>query len=101
MKRPYQKPTIYIESFELLEHIAYCSADPSITVVTYRSGNECTYSDKNFTLFSESNTSCINDYDHTMYDSLDDFVASFNPNNPDYTGVGCYNAFADGNFFAS
>lgn len=98
MKRPYQKPKIYVESFELMEHIAYCSADQKITVVTYRSGDVCSYTDENVTLFYDGNTSCLNEYDHSMYGSLDEYIASFDPDNG---GVGCYNSFADGNFFAS
>ena len=45
MKKTYQKPRVYAESFELLEHIASCKANQGMTSVTYRDGNACTYTD--------------------------------------------------------
>ena len=89
-----------METFELLEHIASCKANQDITTVTYRDGNACTYTDANLTLFYPSNNGCTNGYydpnDDSMYDSFDDYLASFGVNRG-----GCYNAFSDGNFFAS
>ena len=52
MKKPYQKPRVYAESFELLEHIASCKANQDITSVTYRDGKACSYTDANVTLFN-------------------------------------------------
>ena len=100
MKKPYQKPRVYVETFELLEHIASCKANQDITTVTYRDGNACTYTDANLTLFYPSNNGCTNGYydpnDTSMYDDFDDYLASFGVDRG-----GCYNAFSDGNFFAS
>ena len=98
MKKPYKKPQIYVETFELLEHIASCKVNQGITTVTYRDGNTCTYNDYNVTLFyEEANEACINEYyDPTIMD-WDEYLNSFKPQN----GGGCYNVFADGNFFAS
>ena len=100
MKKPYQKPRVYVETFELLEHISSCKYNHDITTVTYRDGNACTYTDANLTLFYPSNNGCTNGYydpnDDSMYDDFDDYLASFGVDRG-----GCYNAFSDGNFFAS
>lgn len=100
MKKAYTKPALYAETFELSEHISSCKANQDITTVTYRDGYACTYTDANITLFYPENSGCTNGYydpnDDSMYDDFDDYLASF--------GVGrggCYNAFSDGNFFAS
>ena len=100
MKKPYQKPRVYVETFELLEHIASCKANQDITTVTYRDGNACTYTDANATLFYPENGACTNEYFTenigSLYDDFDDYLASFGVDRG-----GCYNAFSDGNFFAS
>ena len=100
MKKAYEKPRVYVENFELLEHIASCKANQDITSVTYRDGHACTYTDANLTLFYTDNSGCTNGYydpnDDSMYDSFDDYLASFGVDRG-----GCYNAFSDGNFFAS
>lgn len=102
MKRTYTKPTLYAETFELAEHISSCKTGTGAgaPTVTYRDGNSCTYTDANVTLFYPSNNGCTNGYydpnDNSMYDSFDDYLASFGVDRG-----GCYNAFSDGNFFAS
>lgn len=100
MKKPYQKPQIYVETFELLEHIASCKTGGKGVEVTYRDGNSCSYTDANLTLFYPGNNGCTNGYfvpgDDSMYDDFDDYLASFGVDRG-----GCYNAFSDGNFFAS
>lgn len=100
MKKQYRKPRLFAESFELLEHISSCKANQNITSVTYRDGYACTYTDANLTLFMPSNGGCTNGYydpnDDSMYDDFDDYLASFGVDRG-----GCYNAFSDGNFFAS
>ena len=100
MKRTYTKPTLYAEKFELMEHISSCKANQDITTVTYRDGNSCTYTDAGLTLFNPGNSECKNDYYEeglgSSYDDFPDYLASFA-----LTRGGCYNAFTDGNFFAS
>ena len=99
MKRAYTKPAIYIETFELMEHISKCSANPDITSVLYRGEYDCPYVDSNMAIFHEGVTGCeMNEgtIDYESFDDFDDFLDSF--------GVergGCYNSFSDGNFFAS
>ena len=102
MKKPYQKPRVYAESFALLEHIASCTANTDVTNVTYRDRNSCTYNDMNVTLFNVDASGnglngCVNEYFDPAMESFDEYLASFKPEN----GGGCYNSFADGNFFAS
>ena len=98
MKRAYEKPRVYVETFELLEHIASCKANQDYTKVTYRDGHSCAYSDANVSLFYPGVTGCVNEYYNDVdYDSFEDYLASYTI---EHSG-GCYNAFIDGNFFAS
>lgn len=97
MKKAYTKPKLYVETFELLEHIASCTAKPGTTTVNYRDGYSCTYTDANVTLFYAANGSCgEGGWDTEMFDDLDAYLDSFGGDRG-----GCYNAFGDGNFFAS
>lgn len=95
MKKTYKKPRVYVETFELLEHIASCKANQDVTTVTYRDGNTCTYTDANVTLFY--NSDCKNEYFDETVMTWEEYIDSFKPEN----NGGCYNAFTDGNFFAS
>lgn len=89
------KPALYAETFELMEHISSCKVGGEGVNVTYRDGNSCTYTDANVTLFQ--NEKCSNDYYDPNVMTWDQYIASFKPEN----NGGCYNAFSDGNFFAS
>ncbi len=100
MKKPYQKPCVYAESFELLEHIASCKANQDITTVTYRDRASCSYTDANVSLFNIGVEGCTNEYYEeglgSLYDDFEDYIGSYL-----MSRGGCYNAFTDGNFFAS
>lgn len=100
MKKQYRKPRLFAESFELLEHISSCKANQNITSVTYRDGNACSYTDANVTLFNPDyapTNGCTNEYYNDVdYDDFNDYIASYALGRG-----GCYNAFSDGNFFAS
>lgn len=96
MKKTYQKPNLYAETFELCEHIADCTVLQSVTTATYRTRESCSYSDANISLFNPDVNGCVNDYKENMFDDFDDFLASL-----EVDRGGCYNAFSDGNFFAS
>ena len=98
MKKVYTKPAIYIETFELMEHISKCTANPDITTVLYRGEYDCPYIDDNLAIFHASVSGCdVNENSYgDDFDDFDDFLGSL--------GVergGCYNSFSDGNFFAS
>ena len=95
MKKTYQKPRVYAESFELLEHIASCAVRDGITNATYRDRDSCSYTDGDITLFYDSGNGCLNNYG-PMYDSPDDFLGVLGGEDS-----GCYNAFSNGNTFAS
>ena len=99
MKKAYEKPRVYVETFELLEHIASCNANTNMTDVNYRDSGSCNYKSGEVTLFTEDGGhGCTNEYyAGGDYDSFQEYLESFKPVN----GGGCYNAFADGNFFAS
>ena len=98
MKRDYVKPFLYIETFELLEHIAKCNANPSVTNVTYRGPEACAYQDGGLNLFYNGVQGCeMNEenIDTEVFGNFEEFERSF------VDDGGCYNAFSDGNFFAS
>lgn len=94
MKLKYHKPTIVIESFTLLEHIASCNANNSATYLDASSG--CSYSDATLVIYTEE--SCegmwISPY---VYDSFEDFRQAVE----DTEDFHCYNAFSNGDPFAS
>lgn len=99
MKKAYTKPAIYIETFELMEHISRCSANPDVTNVTYRDSSSCAYIDQNMYIFYSSISECATNettIDYDDFDDFDDFLDSFG-----ISRGGCYNSFSDGNFFAS
>ena len=90
MKNKYVKPSIIIESFTLLEHIAG-PCQPDTTPATYRDGDSCVYTDSKFgfVMFNDNNAACVAGmseitYDEMSYDSLQDFINQIK---------GCYNAF--------
>ena len=97
MKKTYTKPMLYAERFELVEHIASCNANKSVTTVNYRDRYTCSYHDGDVTLFNEGVKDCNSSYDTESFVSFDEYISSFS--NGGYGG--CYNAFTDGNFFAS
>ncbi len=96
MKKEYKKPRMYAETFQLVEHIASCKTGGSISA-SYQDGNACTYTDSNVTLFYAGNDNCNQGgWDMDIFPTLDEYLASFGGDRG-----GCYNAFSDGNFFAS
>ena len=99
MKRTYIKPALYAESFELAEHISSCVVAPGNTV-TYRDGASCSYTEGGLSLFDSGVSGCTGGYyegeNDPMYGSFEDFLSTMSGE----IG-GCYNAFSNGNFFAS
>ncbi len=94
MKKVYQKPSFYAETFQLVEHVASCNAGESITTVNYRDKTSCSYQDNDVIIFLDGVSNCQTtelNYDHSMFDSFQDYILSLE----------CYNAFSDGNVFAS
>lgn len=91
MKKIYEKPRMYVEIFELMEHIASCATNEEMTSVPYRDGHSCTYTESKVTVFYQDNTECKNQYYDPGVMTWEEYLASFE----------CYNAFSNGNFFAS
>lgn len=87
---------LYAERFELLEHISSCSVGKGITTVTYRDRGACYYQDGDVALFNNGVTGCLNNFAPFLNGDPDAFLSSLNGENS-----GCYNAFSDGNTFAS
>ena len=87
---------LYAERFELLEHISSCTVGEGITTVTYRDKFSCSYKDGDIVLFNTTGVNgCQNNY-APFISSPDEFLGSLQKENS-----GCYNAFSDGNTFAS
>ena len=59
-------------------------------------GYSCSYKDGDVTLFNDGVDGCLNNYG-PFITSPDDFLASYDPE----VSGGCYNAFGNGNVFAS
>ena len=95
MKKPYDKPRMYAETFQLLEHISSCAVQTGTHPATYRDGTSCSYSDGDITIFNNGVNGCENNY-APFFTSVDDFLASLEGED-----AGCYNAFSNGNVFAS
>ena len=83
MKKPYEKPRLYAESFALTEHIAACAPNPDGAYASFKDGNTCTYTDANLVVFLDAGIGC----DMGLFDD---------PNNPNLDDIGmmCYNAFS-------
>lgn len=96
MKKLYEKPCVYVESFELLEHISSCAVKTGETTVNYREKSSCSYIEADIAIFHDSSRGCLNNYS-SMFTSPEDFLASLDPED----GGGCYNAFSNGMVFAS
>lgn len=97
MKKPYSKPRIYAESFELLEHIASCSVQTGVTNATYRDPDSCAFEEGGVALFNDGVKGCTNVIAPFFNGDVVAFVESLDPE----AGGGCYNAFSNGNVFAS
>lgn len=95
MKKTYSKPKLYAESFELAEHIASCSVQQGVTAVSYRDASSCSYAEGGLALFNVGVTGCPDSYDPESFDSLDEYLDIMTDRSK------CYNAFSNGNFFAS
>lgn len=97
MKKTYKRPELYAESFELMEHISSCAVGEGITTVTYRDKFSCSYTDGDVTLFNQTNVNgCLNNFAPFFNEDIDAFLASMKGDD-----AGCYNAFSNGNVFAS
>ena len=97
MKKEYVKPSLFAESFSMLEHIANCTIGDGYEA-TLRSGsgeNPCSYTDNGITLYL-SEVTCAGSYNARQYGSWEDYVKFLE------AGLAtCYNAFATGNAFNS
>lgn len=86
MKKQYQKPIIYHESFDLCEHIASgCMVDKSKGVYAgYINSESCAFVDGNVTIYMDPLSGVCAGMDMGLADSLEEFVASLE----------CYNSFS-------
>ena len=97
MKKPYNKPRMYAETFELVEHIANCAVKSGSYPATYRDRTSCSYTDGDVTLFNNTGVNgCTNNIAPFFGGNVDAFLDSLNDED-----AGCYNAFSNGNVFAS
>ena len=95
MKQKYSKPMVYIERFELLDHISR-GCNYAGAVVNQQKPESCSYAVDNLALFQNAGNGCLNqNYFPEMGDTWDTYISGV-VGNPD-----CYNALSDGRFFAS
>lgn len=91
MKKVYKKPSMYIESFELTEHIAACGAGTNGNEAgkpNHRE-NACSFELGGMDLFDSSLVSkCIVDYDEDKFNDI-------------FEDTGCYQIFGNKFIFAS
>lgn len=102
MRKAYQKPQLYAESFELMEHVAGpCNGLENNKGdgfrVTHRNGTDCGIVDAGLRLFQSGTNDCGN-IDSTLefyeVDTIDQLMS--------LVSAKCYNAFLpDSNLFAS
>lgn len=59
MKKPYQKPNLYVEKFVLAEHIAATCGYSIRDEVTYFDFHECTWNMEELPVFIEANDNCV------------------------------------------
>lgn len=66
MKKPYCKPEVYAESFELVEHIATVCAGAVGSAITTRDYSDCAFIPEGFdrseAVFTSNTTACIDKY---------------------------------------
>lgn len=101
MKKTYQKPMLYAETFEMLEHIASnCTLGDGVGYsVTYRESGgtqPCAYTDNGTTIYLSNTEACLDSFDDRQWDSFDAYLSSMLGG-----GQQCYNAFQSGKAFAS
>ena len=97
MKKTYQRPLLFAETFELREHIAGdCNVNDGFVGASAGSDTTCTYSDKNMTLFANESIGC-----ETFW--FTDFDVPPSRDNLDAAGIklNCNGAFLSGQLFAS
>lgn len=102
MKKKYQKPVLFAESFQLVDSIAAnCGKGDHSTASThpYQSATACTYTDGGMTLFASEGIGCdMTYYDEDVYQGdYDQFVKDM----MSQYGVECYGAFSTGTPFLS
>ena len=105
MKKPYFKPQVYAEAFELMEHVAgNCLVNDGFAGAHARNANDCSYSDgPSLSLFKTADNGCMPSIFTGAGVDLPD------PTNPDdirakiaAIGMECYNSFlTTGQLFAS
>lgn len=76
MRKTYQKPVLYAESYELVEHVAgpcnYMDAETSAIHVSHRDKDRCFFSfvdDPDVQMFVDSNSVCTSPVGEEVYHS--------------------------------
>lgn len=95
MKKAYEKPVLYKESFQLMEHIAgNCIVNDGFAGAHHRRIEDCSYTDDNLELFYSAGNGC----DMSLYP--DDVTPGDGA--LEKIGIACYNSFLMvSNLFAS
>ena len=94
MNKAYRKPILYVETFNLTEHI---SADCYIiSLANHTTAFTCAYDDgTGLMMFLDNNAACTGQAFPSDLPDLDDYVSSLTDNNF------CYNTVVSGQLFSS
>ena len=102
MKKPYSKPVLCAEAFELMEHVAGdCIVNDDFAGAKHRNSTDCRYTDGNLALFYSGGVNCDSDL---MYGFSNDEIAQMIAGNTlaATLKIKCYNSFLQtSNLFAS
>lgn len=101
MKKPYSKPVMYAESYELMEHVAGdCVVNDNFSGAHHRKPGDCRYTDGNLALFYSSGKGC--DMDLFSGFTQDEISQMVTGNTISALGIECYHTFLEsGHLFAS
>ena len=103
MKKPYTKPRVYAEAFELMEHVAgNCLVNDAFSGAHHRNAGDCSYSDGNLYLFTSDANGCQTFLFAAVGGVPDPNIPSDIVSKIEAIGMKCYNSFlATGQLFAS
>ena len=98
MKRTYRKPSLYVETFELVEHIASCATNTGTYTVNSNTAWSCAATDgSGDVVFMEGTSKCEvaggQAFDPNIED-IDDIISAILEGQ-------CYNTYANGPMFSS
>ena len=84
MKKSYQAPALFAETFVMCEHVAAgCKVQPGEADATYITPDSCAYIDRNIVIYTSGSEACKN-MDLGLFATVEEFLET----------VQCYNMFS-------